>query len=247
MKKDKKYFDEVKTGALTSRLSSDITRINTALGTTVSTFITNFVQITIALYWMFETNAVVTMYILLLVPLMLILFGIYGVIRSRHEVKTQDAIANASAWAEECISGCKIVKAFGVEEKVSTYYNKKVNKIYSLEVFTANADSFIYSIVFFIMYGAVAMVLYVGGLRVIDNKMNPADIFTLIMYSFTLSFSALGLTSIINDLFIAVGASKRIFEIIAYKSEIPFSSKVPKGIQIDDFMGNITMNNVDFT
>jgi len=97
------------------------------------------------------------------------------------------------------------------------------------------------------MYGAVAMVLYVGGLKVIDKEMKPANIFTLIMYSFTLSFSTLGLTSIINTLFIAIGASKRIFEIIEYKSEIPFSSKDPNGIQIIDFVGNISMNNVNFT
>jgi len=124
MKKDKKYFDEVRTGALTSRLSSDITRINTALGTSVSTFIRSLTQITISLYWMFDINAIVTMYVLFLFPLLILVFAIYGKIRSSYQVKTQDAIANASAWAEECISGCKIVKAYGVEEKVSNNYNK---------------------------------------------------------------------------------------------------------------------------
>lgn len=247
MQKDKKYFDEVKTGSLTSRLSSDITRINTALGTAVSSFITNFLEIIIALYWMFETNEVVTGCILLLIPVMLFLFSVYGVIRSKYQVKTQDAIAEASAWAEECISGCKIVKAFGVEEKVSVNYNKKVDKIYSLEVFTANADALIYSIVFFIMYGAIAVVLYVGGLKVIYHEMSAADIFTLIMYSFTLSFSTLQLTAVFNVVFIAVGASKRIFEILDLKPDIPFSSKIPNGLQIENFKGNITMKNVNFT
>lgn len=104
IKQEVAFFDEIRTGELTNRLSSDTQVLQNAVTVNISMLIRFMVQIVGSLLVMFYLEVTLTLVLMAVVPVIVIVARVFGTIVKRLRKKYQDELALAGATAEESIS-----------------------------------------------------------------------------------------------------------------------------------------------
>jgi len=208
------FFDAQRTGELTNRLAADTQVLQNAVTVNVSMalrFALTAVGAVAVLLWM---NWQLTLVMLAVVPVVAVGAGFYG--RSLRAVsrEVQDALAEATAVAEETLSGVRTVRAFARESAEIERYGSAVERSYALARQRARLGATFQGAVSFAGYGAIAAVLWYGGVLLSEGRMSFGDLTSFLLYTFTVAFSVGALSGLYEDFAKAIGASERVFELL---------------------------------
>ena len=115
-----KYFDTHQHGDVMSRYTNDIDRISDALTDSLSDMLSSALTVAGIFCLMLFISPILTAVTLITVPLMFL--SAKGIVkRSRKYFKAQqESLGMMNGYVEEMISGQKVVKVFGHEQKVET-------------------------------------------------------------------------------------------------------------------------------
>ena len=208
------FFDAQRTGELTNRLAADTQVLQNAVTVNVSMalrFALTALGAVAVLLWM---NWQLTLVMLAVVPVVAVGAGFYG--RSLRAVsrEVQDALAEATAVAEETLSGVRTVRAFAREGAEVERYGSAVERSYGLARQRARLGATFQGAVSFAGYGAIAAVLWYGGVLLSEGRMSFGDLTSFLLYTFTVAFSVGALSGLYEDFAKAIGASERVFELL---------------------------------
>ncbi len=215
------FFDERKTGELTSRLASDTQVLQSAVTVNLSMLLRYSAQAIGAFGLMFITSWKLSLVLVVLLP---VVFGVaigYGRMVRRLSRKVQDAIAASTSIAEETISGVRTVRSFAREDQERARYMEATEESFNLAKKRAVLGSFFGGGMSFLGYGAMAVVLWVGSTMVMDKAITPGDLTAFILYTLMLSFSLGALSGLYGDLMKAIGASERVFGLLDRQPALP--------------------------
>jgi len=215
------FFDERKTGELTSRLASDTQVLQSAVTVNLSMLLRYGAQAIGAFVLMFFTSWKLSLVLLVLLP---IVFGIaitYGRMVRKLSRKVQDAIAASTSIAEETISGVRTVRSFAREGQERARYMEATEESFNLAKKRAVLGAFFGGGMSFLGYGAMAVVLWVGSTMVMEKTITPGDLTAFILYTLMLSFSLGALSGLYGDLMKAIGASERVFGLLDRRPALP--------------------------
>jgi ATP-binding cassette subfamily B (MDR/TAP) protein 1 len=155
----------------------------------------------------------------------------------------QDALADASSTAEETLSSVRTVRSFASEPWSIYKYHTKLSTAFEL----AKRRSFYYGSfsggMFLIANCALIGVLFYGGRLVLDGLLSVGNLLSCIMYTVSLAASLGMITSLFNDFMKAVGASKRVFDLLDRHPCIPI---LGGSQELVDFNGAIEFQGVGF-
>ncbi|CAF3367528.1 unnamed protein product [Rotaria socialis] len=243
VKQDIEFFDETKTGEITSRLSSDITTVGEAVSVNLNIFLRSMVQaigiiiIMLILSW--------NLFILILItgPLAFGVSKIYGDLMTNQQEKIQSALAESNSLAEEAISTIRTVKSFANEDEEIRLFRKKNDIIRKHAI----RQAFYY---FGYMWnGQILTVLLnlgtlaYGGHLVMYNRLNVSHFVSFILYQQRLGDVINSVNDVYASLMKASGASVKLFEYIDRKPKI-----INNGIEKPHhFQGRIEFKNVTFS
>ena len=238
------FFDENRTGDVLSRLSDDCSVLQSTVTTNVSMLLRNTVTSLGTLVIIFVISWRLTLVMIAVVPLLAVSAVRYGKFVKGVSRQVQDALASASATAEETISNVRTVRSFA-SERWSTYkYYGKLDEAFKL----AKKRSFAYGTfsggMFLLANCALIGVLFYGGRLVLDDLLSVGNLLSFIMYTVSLAASLGMITSLFNDFMKAVGASKRVFDLIDRHPCIPIAGG---DVTLEDVYGAIEFVDVDFT
>ena len=163
------------------------------------------------LFWM---NWQLSLVMLAVVPLVAVGAAVFARTVRRLSKDTQDALAGASAVAEESIGNVRTVRAFAQEEGEVERYAARVDEAFDLGRRLALAYGAFQGAMGFAAYAAIAGGLWYGGTMVIDGAMSLGDLTSFMLYTLFLAFALGGLSSLYGDFNKALGASTRVFELI---------------------------------
>ncbi len=236
------FFDFNRTGELMSRISSDATILQNAVSVNISMGLRNVAGAIGGLAMMIYTSPKLALTMLLVVPPVAFGAGIFGRRIRGFSKKSQDALAQASTVAEETISGMRTVRSFAQENFEKARYNSSLvqslasarGRVLQIALFTGIAT----------MIGSFAVVgvLWFGGKLVILNQMSIGDLTQFLLYLLIMSFAVGALGSLWGDFMSAVGAAKRIFEILDKTPLVQNSI----GKKIERLTGELQFKQVDF-
>ena len=238
------FFDENRTGDVLSRLSDDCSVLQSTVTTNISMLLRNTVTALGTLVIIFVISWRLTLVMIAVVPLLAVSAVRYGKFVKGVSKQVQDALASASATAEETISNVRTVRSFA-SERWSTYkYYGKLDEAFKL----AKKRSFAYGTfsggMFLLANCALIGVLFYGGRLVLDDLLSVGNLLSFIMYTVSLAASLGMITSLFNDFMKAVGASKRVFDLIDRHPCIPIAGG---DVMLEDVQGAIEFVDVDFT
>jgi ABC-type multidrug transport system fused ATPase/permease subunit len=214
LEQDMFYFDQQKTGELLSRLTSDTAILQNTLSVNISMLIRSSAQALGCLIMLFMTSAKLTFFILLIIPPIGIIAALFGKKVKAISRQTQDVLANATAIAEEGITGIRTLKAFASESFeqlrynliLEKYFNFSKNKIFEIAKFTTLVSS--------LGLATVVFVVWYGGTQVISSHLTVGTLTSFLLYLMTLAFSVAMLGSLWTDFMSAIGSSGRIFQLL---------------------------------
>lgn len=214
------FFDEARTGEVTSRLTADTTQIKAAAGTSVSIALRNFVLFAGATVMMVVSSPQLSAFVLAAIPIIVLPLYAFGRSVRRRSRSAQDTLAEASAYAAELIGAVRVLQAFTNERLGISRFRQAVERAYQAARDSIRSRAFLTGIAIFLVAASVIVVLWIGAQQVLAGQITPGRLGQFILYA-VLAGSALGsLSEIGGEVAQASGAAERLFEILAIQPAI---------------------------
>jgi len=108
-----------------------------------------------------------------------------------------------------------------------------VERAFKTAVARTFARSMLLGIVFFLVFGAIAVVLWTGGRGVIHGEISAGDLSAFLFYAVMVAMSVGTISEVFGDLQRAAGATERLVELLETKPDIeppadPMPMPVPR-------------------
>ena len=129
-----RFFSNTRIGELLSRLGSDVTTIQNAVTDTLLSLLSSTIMLIGGVVIIFVMAWRLTLVILAVVPVAVVGMILLGRLVRRLSKQVQDALADASATAEEALSGVRIVKSFAREPYEVGRYGETVERLFRIAV-----------------------------------------------------------------------------------------------------------------
>ncbi|GAB1420798.1 ABC transporter ATP-binding protein [Anaerolineales bacterium] len=237
------FFVERRVGELISRISSDVTVMRNLLTSNISTLLQQTLTLIGAIIIMFVLNARLTLFILALVPLIVIIGFAFGYYMRRISTQVQDELAGATVVAEEVLQNIREVKSFVREPYEKQRYNTAIERSFQAAIRLVRVRAVFGPTVAFLGFGAISMILWFGGREVIAGDLTGGELIAFLIYGLTVAGSFAALVGLYSSLQEAIGATKRVFQILDTQSSI---IDKPDAQTIDHVRGEIQLNQVSF-
>ncbi len=214
------FFEVTRTGEVISRLTTDTTLIQTAIGSSVSIALRNFVTLAGGIVMMSVTSLKLTGLVLLTVPLVVVPLVVVGRrvrVLSRF---SQDRIADASAFASESINAIQTVQSFTHEPLDRARFGDSVGAVFQAAVRRVTMRAAMLGLVITLVFGGIVGVLWIGAQSVLAGTMTAGGLSQFILYAVMVAGGTAALSEVWSEVQQASGAAERLMEILAITPDI---------------------------
>ena len=236
------FFDQRRTGELTSRLASDTAVLQSAVSANISIGLRSVAQIVGGIGFLLWTSPVLTGLMLAVVPPVALGGVLYGRRVRKLSRDVQDALASANEVAEEAISGIRTVRSFAAEGAETARYSTRTRHAYALAKKRVLAGASFMASGSFAAYAAAAVVFWYGGRLVLRGEMTVGGLTSFLVYTLIVAFSLGALADLWADFMRSLGAAERIFELLDRKPEMAPSG----GVVLPQVRGEVALEDVRF-
>jgi subfamily B ATP-binding cassette protein MsbA len=238
------FYDANKTGALVSRIMSDVEGVRNLLGTGLVEFTGGIVAAGIALVLLLRTS----------VPLTLIAVGslscfafvlsrafatIRPIFRERGKIN-----AEVTGRLTESLGGVRVVKGYHAEEREEKTFASGVRRLLDNVMRTLTATSLM-SLSASVLLGLVgAATMYVGGRQMVNHTLTPGGYISYNLYLVFLVAPILQVVSIGTQITEALAGLERTQEIMR---ERPEDQDPKRSVRLEDIIGTVEFEDVNFS
>jgi len=208
------FYETMRIGEVMSRLTADTTLIQTVVGTSASMAMRNVLLVLGGLVMLAVTSPRLTLLVLVVVPLVLVPILVFGRKVRRLSRESLDRLADVSAYVDESIANIRTVQAFGHEEIDRTRFSGRVEETFATSARRIRARALLTAIVILLVFGAVGVILWVGGRDVIAGRLSAGDLSAFVFYAVVVASSVGAISEVIGELQRAAGATERLFELM---------------------------------
>ena len=208
------FFDRSPVGRLVTRSTTDVDALNDLFASGVAAMLNDFVMLFGLAGWLFYLNPKLALAALSPLPLMILLTYFFRTFVRDANRRIRTAIAKINAFLQEHISGMAVVQLFNREEKSRKQF-AELNRIH-MEAYkdAIDAFSFFFPAVEFLSMGGIALLYWVGGVRVIAGTVEIGFLFSFMVYAQRFFRPIQDLSEKFNILQTAMAASERIFRLL---------------------------------
>ncbi len=239
-----RFYTDRRVGELVSRISSDVTVVRTVLTGNISTLLQQSLTLLGSIVIMFWLNWRLTLFIVALMPIIVSLGFVLGSAIRRMSTRVQDEIAGATVVAEEVFQNIREVKSFVRENYEINRYNQAIEVAFRAAVRLLTVRSIFGPIIGFFAFGGLALILWFGGREVLDGRLSAGELIAFLIYGLTVAGSFAGLINLYSQFQEALGATKRVFQILDTDSDIQDSAAAKDLAQV---AGGISMRELSFS
>ena len=239
------FFNKNKVGELTSRISSDITQIQTTLQTTIAEFFRQIVIIVGGITFLAFISMKLALIMLGTLPVIIVIAVIFGKFIKRFSKEAQDEAANSNVILEEALMGISNVKSFTNETFMLTKFKKVIDSIRALNIKSGLWRGVFISFIIFTMFGAIVFVIWQGLLMTqgANPELARGDFFSFIMFTVMMGASFGALPDMYANIQKAVGATENLMTIIETESELELNN----GKLTPEITGVVAFESVNFS
>jgi ATP-binding cassette subfamily B protein len=234
------YFSKLKTGEAVSRLTADVTLIETFFGSTFSMAVRSFVTSVGALLLMFFASWKLTVMLFVLAPLLILPILAMGRRVRKLSVNAQDRIADAAAEATETIDAIDLVQAYGMEKEREQRFRSAIETAFRAALARIGARAWLTGIIIALMFAGVTGVIWLGALEVQSGAMTLGAFMQFVLLAMFGVGGFATVAEVMGDAMRASGAAQRAVEILRQKPDIaappqpkPMPAKLAGHVKLD--------------
>ncbi|MEO0788824.1 MAG: ABC transporter transmembrane domain-containing protein [Bacteroidota bacterium] len=221
------FFEQRRSGELISRITSDVTQLQSVFSITLVEFIRQiiiFIGGTIYILFTVFKLALVSLATFPLVIVMALFFGRY--VRKLTKER-QDQLAQSNVVVEESFQNIMAVKAYTSEEFESRRYGRSIQETVRISLKTATVRGLFAAFLITIMFGTLFFIIYRAMIQVQNGELDAGELLNFVVFTGIIGAAIASLGSFYTEIVAALGASDRIVDILENPdSESSFASMV---------------------
>lgn len=237
------FFDNTKSGALVSRIMSDVEGVRNLVGTGLVQLIGGTLTALISLVWLITISPTMTFFTL--VPVGIFAFvAMKAFARIRPIFRTRGVInAEVTGRLTETLNGVRVIKGFGAEEQENKSFEKGVERLFDNVKTSLTATSFISSMSTLLLGLASAGIMGIGAFKMVDGELTSGE---FVQFTVLLGFMIAPIVQMSNigsQLTEAFAGLDRTEEIMNMQPEDVVDQRP---IKLNDIKGDIEFKDVRF-
>lgn len=243
------YLEDRRVGELTSRITSDVSQLQSVLSSTLAEFFRQVATLVIGMIFIWMTSWKLSLFMLATFPVLVIAATFFGRFIRRLSRKAQDELAVANTIVEETLQSVQVVKAFTNEMLEIKRYNAAIANVLGNSMKAAVYRAGFVAFVTIALFGGIVGIIWYGSHLVQIGEMSIADLFTFTLYTAFIGGAMGGMGDVYAQINRAIGASERLLEIMEEPSELnPTTSDTEPGASFNPSeMSSISYNHVHFS
>jgi ATP-binding cassette subfamily B protein len=239
------FFETARTGDILSRMTADVTLLQTLVGSAISMWVRNGLTLIGAFVMLLVTSEKLAGIIFLVVPAVVVPLLLFGRRERKLSRIAQDRVGDLGAYAEETLTGLTTVQAFTHEPIDISLYGKRVEQSVVAAVRRIRTRALLLVAVILLGFGAITFSLWVGGRDVIAGRMTGGQLTAFVFYAVMLATSGATLSELWGEVQRAAGAAERLAELFAARPAV--AAPAAPMIMPEPARGAIEFDNVTFS
>ncbi len=214
------FFDQNLASEIQSRITTDTTLVQTVIGSSASLALRNLFILVGGIILMLVSSLKLSLMVLIAAPVAIasvLLFGrrVRGLSRD-----SQTGLARVGTQVSESLGNIKVVQASGRESLDSERFATKVEAALDVAIKRVRVRAFLIALVMLVVFGAFALMLWVGGQDVLLGETSAGELAAFVFYAFMVAGSVGAISEVLTELQRAAGAMERLLELLVSEPEI---------------------------
>ena len=210
------FFTRAQTGALISRLNSDVMGAQRAFTSTLGGVVGNLISLVVVAATMFILSWQITVASLLMLPLFMIPARWMG---SRLQTMTRQQADYNSAMSTQMaerfnVSGALLMKIFGTPQRESQMFTEKADAVRIMGIRISMANTVFFTAIVLVGSLATALVYGMGGVSVINGTLTLGTLLALSALLGRLYGPITALANVRVDIMTSLVSFERVFEVL---------------------------------
>ncbi|AWX44084.1 Lipid A export ATP-binding/permease protein MsbA [Flagellimonas maritima] len=239
-----RFFDNTKSGALVSRIMSDVEGVRNLIGTGLVQLVGGTITAVVSLILLLRISPSMT--VLTFIPL--ILFAVIAlkafkiirpVFRERGKIN-----AEVKGRLTETLSGIRVIKGFNAEEQEGKVFETGVERLFKNVKKSLTATAIMTSSSTFLLgLATTGIMMGYGGYKMMQGELTTGQYFEFTFLLALMVAPIVQMSNIGSQLTEALAGLDRTEELMNETAE---SDEENRSVQLDKIHGDITFNNVSF-
>ena len=241
MERDMSFYDENPSGKIVSRVTSDTQDFATVVTLTLN-LLSQFLLIIFIIGVLFYINYRLALIVIGMAPIIIIIALSFRRIARRTTQQGRRILAEVNSNVQEAISGISVAKNFRQEGTIYDEFGQVNKKSYRINLRQGFVFSGIFPVLNVLAGIGTAIVLYFGGLSVLNGVVSAGDWYLFVQSISIFWFPLTSIASFWSQFQLGMSASERVFALIDAE---------PRVVQTDEqdvprLGGRIEFRDLDF-
>jgi len=238
------FFDNNKSGALVSRVMTDVEGVRNLVGTGLVQLIGGSITAIISLFILIRINAQMTLFVLVPVGVFaLIALKAFGYIRPIFRARGK-INAEVTGRLTETLNGIRVIKGFNAEAQELKVFKKGVDDLFQNVKKSLTATAFMTSSSTFLLGLASAGIMGMGGYFIMNDNMTYGEFVSFTLFLGFLIAPIVQMSNIGSQLTEAFAGLDRTQELMNLSEE---NDPIIRNVVLKEIEGNVSFKNISFS
>jgi len=238
------YFDNNKSGALVSRIMTDVEGVRNLIGTGLVQLFGGTITAIISLVLLINISPKMTLFVLTPVAIFAVIaLKAFGYIRP---IFRKRGVINAEVTGRltESLGGVRVIKGFNAEAQENAIFEKGVERLFLNVKKSLTATAIMTSSSAFLLGLASVGIMGIGGMMIIEGTLTTGDFLAFTLLLGFMIAPIVQMSNIGSQLTEAFAGLDRTEEIMNMKGE---DDPAVRTVKLDDIHGDIKFDDVSFS
>ena len=238
-----RFFDNAKSGALVSRIMTDVEGVRNLVGTGLVQLVGGLLTSVISLFFLIRISPMMTLYVLLPVAI----FGLISLkaFKFIRPIFRERGVINAEVTGRltETLNGIRVIKGFNAENQEIKTFERGVEKLFLNVKKSLTSTSIVTSSATFLLGLASTGIMGIGSYMIMESDLTVGDFLSFTLFLGFMIAPIVQMSNIGSQLTEAFAGLDRTEEIMNMSEEDDGTTRT---IRIGDIRGDIIFNDVTF-
>ncbi|GAA0858941.1 ABC transporter ATP-binding protein/permease [Aliiglaciecola litoralis] len=238
------FFEATRTGEVISRFTADTTVLQTVVGMGLSMALRATITFVGALVLMLITSPMLTIYVLIAVPVVLLPIKFLGAKVRGYARDSQDRVADMGAYVDESLHEIQTVQAYTHEDVDRRLFSQRIEAVMLAASSRIRFRAMLIALIMGISISAITIVAWLGAREVLSAGISAGELTAFMFYAVMAGGSVATISEVIGEIQKAAGASERLLELLNTKPLVKLpESAMSMPVQVD---GALSLQGVEF-
>ncbi len=242
MARDMSFYDEFASGKIVSRVTSDTEDFATVVTLTLN-LLSQFLLFFLIAAVLFVINLRLALLTMTIMPLIVLIALGFRRIARRITQRAQRSMARVNANIQEVVSGITVAKNFRQEQNMYDEFEQVNEQSYQVNVRSGFIYNGVFPLLVLVANIGTVIVVYFGGLNVLDRSITAGDWFLFVQSIRLLWFPLTSIASFWSQFQLGLAASERVFALLDAEPRVRQVDQQP----VDHLAGRIEFKDMFFS